>query len=526
MLPAFMKLALDALNAINLESIRPFVKESEWFYQPPGREHHKLLAYLSTLFTNRTIFDIGTHHGDSAHALAFNQTNRVYSFDITDRVPAHRRQCLNIDYQLTDLFNATTRAAWKDRLLASALIFIDIDPHEGSREFELVTWLYNNSYEGIIVLDDIWYFKEMRNNLWYRIEGKYKTDLTQVGHWSGTGLVSFHAQITTDFTPAATANWTLVTGYFDLTVMPDANPAIKARPSSLYLDEHAASVLSLDQNIVVFCEPKNQDKILAIRPKYLHERTRVVTMSFEDFPLTKHRDQIIKNRGGSSGCPSDPRNTASYYLFCVARFAMLKHVMRTNPFGSTHFAWCNICIERMGYKNLTHLHEALATNRDKFSTCYIDYVDKKTTQELSQNFHGPKCVGRCTMCSGFFTGNAKHMKAVADKVEQHFVKCLQAGFGHADEQLINLAYFDDPDLFDWYCGDYEDMVTNYAGVYSRPGHVLRNLIQSSMAAKDWKVCARACEIVWAAYNQKKCTLTTDEYILLGHATAACVAGGI
>jgi hypothetical protein len=29
----------------------------------------------------------------------------------------------------------------------------------------------------------------MRNNFWYKIEDQYKYDLTEYGHWSGTGIV-------------------------------------------------------------------------------------------------------------------------------------------------------------------------------------------------------------------------------------------------------------------------------------------------------------------------------------------------
>jgi hypothetical protein len=35
----------------------------------------------------------------------------------------------------------------------------------------------------------------------------------------------------------------------------------------------------------------------------------------------------------------------------------------------------------MGFKNLIRLEEALAVNRDKFSTCYIDYIPEKLMKE-------------------------------------------------------------------------------------------------------------------------------------------------
>lgn len=519
-----MKLSRAGLAAVDLEKLRPFVGDSEWFYAAPGVEHHQLLAYLSTMFDDRTIFDIGTHLGDSAHALSYNETNRVLSFDVEDRVPAHRRKRQSIGYYQFDLLDLPTRMTWKQALLDSALIFLDIDPHEGSREHELVSWLRHNDYRGVIVLDDIWHFKAMRDRLWYQLEDRHKLDVTHVGHWSGTGLVSFRDEISCEgaYRAADTSNWTLVTGYFDLTKQPDASPEIKARSAPYYLDEHGTSTLALEQNLVVFCEPESESKIWELRPERLHARTRVIAQSFNDFPLARCRDQIIVNRGGGA-CPSDSRNTASYYLLCMARYAMLKRVIAENAFASTHFAWVNICIERMGPTNLGHLQEALGQQRDKFSTCYIDYVDKKTTQHYADNF-GPHCQGRCSMCSGFFTGDAAHMKIVCDLIELKFMDCLRCGYGHADEQLINLVYFDAPDLFDWYLGDYQEMITNYTRVYRRPERPLRQLIARSYAGNDWGVCARACDILWRSHQEGACHLADDDLLALLKMRAVATAG--
>ena len=130
--------------------------------------------------------------------------------------------------------------------------------------------------------------------------------------------------------------WTLVTGYFDLTTMSDASDAIRNRPADHYL-ANATATLAVDRPLIVFCEPAYLDKLKAIRPSHLHEKTRFVVMSFEDFPLTKYRDQLLENR--KTNPSPDSRNTASYYLFCMSRYAMLKQAIRENPFGSTHFAW-------------------------------------------------------------------------------------------------------------------------------------------------------------------------------------------
>jgi hypothetical protein len=206
----------------------------------------------------------------------------------------------------------------------------------------------------------------------------------------------------------------------------------------------------------------------------------------------------------------------------MARNAMLKQTIKNNPFGSTHFAWINVCIERMGPQNLSHLQEALSQQRDKFSTCFIDYVDKKTTQNLADYF-GDRCQGRCAMCSGFYTGDAEYMYAVCDRMEKKFVECVEKGYGHADEQIINLVYFDAPELFDWYLGDYQEMITNYAHVYSRPERPLRQLIRNSYAAKDWNVCAGACDLLWESHQSGACRLGDEDLIELAKLRAIAKA---
>jgi hypothetical protein len=513
----------DGLHEVDLERLRPFIREDLCFYAPPGREHYRLLAHLSTTFSGRTIFDIGTHRGDSAIALSYNERNLVESFDVIDAVPTVRKMRRNVRYNHADLWAPNVREDWREVLLASPLIFIDIDPHEGTRELEFVSWLRENKYQGTIVLDDIWYFKGMRENLWSKIPSHYKSDLTEFGHWSGTGIVSFEKQSPT---PNSQGDWTVVTGYFDLTGRDDSNESIRGRPSDHYIEEHASGTLSLDRNMIVFCERKNTDRIFKMRPEWLRSKTHIIETELDAFPLSAHYEELKKTRIGSGHCARDPRNTASYYLFCMARFAMVKTAIAENPFGSELFAWTNICIERMGFRNLVKFDRALNTQRAKFSTAYIDYLPKNVFQSLETFFGKDGCrdangpCGRCSMCSGFFTGNSRYMNRVADLVEDVFLKCLRAGYGHADEQLITLVHHDAPELFDWYPADYAQMITNYAGLVENAEGSIRNLVRKSFEAADWKVCARACELIWHSYSEGRCQISDVDLSLLLAAKSA------
>ena len=496
---------LSSVQMRDLSSLRRDGTAINWeeFVGPAGKEHYKLLAWLAAQFDGRDIFDIGTHRGASALALSNGSpTNNIYSFDLEHKYPL--ADVANISYHTDNLMTEEGRAAggWVGRLLGSAFIFLDIDPHEGSQEREFLFWLRAAGYKGFIVCDDIWYFKGMRDNFWYHFPAAEKVDVTELGHWSGTGIVRFAPSASAEtlaLWPAAASaeptNWTVVTAYFDLTKMPDASISIKSRPAEHYLAA-AKATMSTEQNLVVFCEPESVEALRAMRPAWLADKTKFVAMSFEEFPLTQFRARIQQNRK-EKPYAFDDRNTASYYLLCMARYAMLKQVIVENPFQSTHFSWLNICIERMGWRNLPALDEIWRTQREKFSTCWIDYQPEPLVRNLPEYFKW----GRCGMCSGFFTGSAPYMKGFCDAIEEKFMVALEAGYGHADEQLFSMVYFDKPELFDNYVGDYQEMITNYVEPRDRPYQPVRNVARNALAHGNLVVAEWAYGSVWAAWKK-------------------------
>ena len=507
------KTILEANIQVDSEQLRNIPITIQEFHGIPGREHYKLLSYLATTFSNSTIIDIGTYIGSSCLALSVNPTNTVYSFDIVCKT-----QLLNIPnakFEIADLWDSATRETWSSTILASSLIFLDIDPHSGNGEYEFYQWLKQNNYQGLLFCDDIHYFKDMRDNFWHKIPSSEKIDVTAIGHWSGTGIISFvprpdlvwetYSGMHSVGVALPPSPWTVVTAYFDLSRMSDASAPIKERDRKHYLN-HARTTMCLDQNLAVFCEKDNVDDLKAMRPSWLLEKTKFYVVDFEELPMTKYRQKIIDDRIRRSYNP-DPRNTASYYLMCMSRYAIVKMAMEDNPFKSTHFAWLNICIERMGFNNIVHLDQVFSgTPRDKFSTAYIDYLSKEFIENLPVYFQW----GRCTMCSGFFTGRKDYFTQVCNLVEHQFLEYLKAGYGHADEQLFSPVYFKNPELFEHYFGDYQQMITNYRYTYENPGVTLQLVIPRSAAAKDWITCRNACNFLKTSHAKGTITLSDND----------------
>lgn len=478
-----LTLDLEAIRQFPL-SVEPSLDSKE-YPGTSGDQHYKLLAWLSMQWSDVEFVDIGTHHGASAIALSHNPRNKVLSFDIVNNVKCQKP---NTQLVRANLWTESERQIWRDRLLSAPLIFLDVDPHNGIMELDFYTWLVENNYRGILICDDIWCFPPMRQKFWAQISTP-KMDLTRVGHWSGTGIVDFASNINNPF--PTTTHWTLVTAYFDLTQEPDASSEIKARDSAYYL-QHARDTMNIDQNLVVYCDTSSLPYLESLRPAHLKSKTIFRIMSFSEFDIVqKCRSKIWENRK-THPYQFDPRNTASYYLFCMTRYVMVKQTIEDNPFQSTHFAWINLCIERMGWKNVSSLQETLELSRVKFSTCWIDYQPQKLVENFEDYFQG----GRCGMCSGFFTGESNYFRQFCDEILCVFNECLEKGYGHADEQLYSIVYFRHPELFEPYFGDYQEMITNYIEVRDNVSSPVRNVIRNSFANKDFIICQKACESIW------------------------------
>jgi hypothetical protein len=505
-----------SINTNNINSIqfddyykKIIHEEDSYFFDKPGKEHYRLLSYLSCLFNNSNIIDLGTHLGNSALALSYNKTNTIYTFDIVNEVRENIKNIDNIRFVTDDLFDDKNKEKYKELILSSPFIFLDVDPHNGKMEYNFIHYLQEINYQGFIVCDDIWYFKEMRDNFWYKINDPFRYDLTHVGHWSGTGAITFNENIS--FDKNDNSNWTLVTAYFNLTKCYDASEEIRKRDTNYYFT-HSVSTLHLPYNLVIYCDEESYPIIKEIRPKYLDTKTQYIIKNFEELAFKKngkllnenfsdYRKTIIQNRKNNP-YEFDNRNTASYYLFCMSRYAMLKEVIETNYFHSTHFSWINFCIERMGFQNLIKLDEALSIKRNKFSTCYIDYIPEKLINNTREYFS----YGRCSMCSGFFTGNKEYMYKVCDLIEDKFLYYLGKGYGHADEQLYSPVYFDNPQLFEHYYGDYQQMITNYTYIYECPEPPIYNFIQGSYNNNNYIKCNEACNFVLKSIFLNKCTI--------------------
>lgn len=161
---------------------------TRYFLLEAGVEHYKLLAFLSQQCPEgSTVIDIGTHVGYSALAMAYPDHVNVVSYDLYDHFSQKQMKNAydypNITFKIANCVNDV------ETLLKAPLIMLDVDPHDGIQEKEIIELLMKHNYKGVVVCDDILKNQEMKD-FWSWVPLK-KLDVTQYGHWSGTGIIVF-----------------------------------------------------------------------------------------------------------------------------------------------------------------------------------------------------------------------------------------------------------------------------------------------------------------------------------------------
>lgn len=193
-----MKIELEKIKEIDLSYVQNYFpskyenhKINEMNSGIEGGEHYKLLSYLSNLFENELILDLGTRDGLSALVLSENKKNRVITYDLLPKPKEmlnFEHLIPNCEFKQMNIFDEDTEI-----IKSSKLMFLDLDPHDGVQEEKFMELLKSIDYKGIVICDDIEWFSSMKS-WWDNINYK-KYNLTKFGHGSGTGLIDFSNEL-------------------------------------------------------------------------------------------------------------------------------------------------------------------------------------------------------------------------------------------------------------------------------------------------------------------------------------------
>ena len=170
-------MTLKELNRIDMSIYEKYLNDSQIgdFVNWAGYEHYRLLNHICK--GSKLVFDIGTNKGSSA--IAMSSAKKVVSYDIEDNLQSKKPR--NVTFKIGNCLI-------DDSLLKAEVILLDVN-HDGKFENAFYQ-LIRHDYKGILIVDDIHYNAEMEK-FWSSIT-EHKEDITEIGHYTGTGIVYFN----------------------------------------------------------------------------------------------------------------------------------------------------------------------------------------------------------------------------------------------------------------------------------------------------------------------------------------------
>jgi len=251
---------------------------------------------------------------------------------------------------------------------------------------------------------------------------------------------------------------TYVSGYFEL---PDTG-----RNFETYLERASKFSLKIPHPMIIFCEPHTFPRIKEERSKYGY-LTHYVVKKIDELEFFSYLPQIIENR--KTHPRADPRNTPEYQCITCSKYTMVRDAINKNIFGSQYYVWVDFGLVESEYSNILSLravsNNIISNKRENVRMCFINYTPLNETLNLENYYH---MYGRCGIAGTLFSGSSTKLLSFMEMCIKCFKDTVAKGYGHADEQIYLQVLFSFilegnkiNDLFDFYFGDYQYILSNY-----------------------------------------------------------------
>lgn len=258
---------------------------------------------------------------------------------------------------------------------------------------------------------------------------------------------------------------TLVTAFFDLAKREGTN----RRLSADYL-KHGQYILSLPHPIVIYIDPEFFWFVWEERKKHkLLEQTVIIPIRLEDVPLYQHKDRVHAARQANPTRNGSPiKDSANYIITMWSKFHFLTEVATKNPFTTTHFGWIDFGLTHVA--SMKYAESAFREIADPVKLLVLKWF---TNAELESEDYF--LWNRGHIACGYMTGNQSSILRLCHLLFQYAMIALNQGYGPTDEQIMPLMIRDHPDLFTFYYGDYDGILSNHHQQTISLPTLLRNL---------------------------------------------------
>ena len=295
---------------------------------------------------------------------------------------------------------------------------------------------------------------------------------------------------------------TVVTCLFDLKSRNDNTPNIRGMD---FYFEHGEWILSLNVNLVVWCDPKLAQRIIQRRKQCgFEKKTVVISIPFELLKyysilkdkLASDKNSLQPARSGDlsekietnkfpDGGGVDNKETKKikkvvavnddwrYIVMTWNKVYCMFQTLNIAPFKSTHYMWIDFGLFYVANprKNFTTLRKICNDFPSKFRSMFIHDVSPTEIANRSIYYSTP----RYKMAGGFYIAPYDIMVKFVNAFNIELNNMFKSGWYTLEENIFGVIYAENRSWFDPYYGDYENIIGSYFKCQSRVSTLFKNL---------------------------------------------------
>lgn len=222
--------------------------------------------------------------------------------------------------------------------------------------------------------------------------------------------------------------------------------------------ESSKILLEKDMNLVIFIEPDLKEHVMKYR-KYLMHKTLIITKTFEELRLWPRLIDFIQGDRRYHISNLDVKKfTPLYHLIINSKVDFVEEAITLDPFNTPRFAWIDFrAFDLSPVSDLffNKMPEIYTENKIRINMMAFTTKDEVKDREDFYKIMRGKIAGT------FWIGGKTELLHFIKKCQEELEWCLNNGWSVTEEMIFGLIFAKNPELFNPYCGDYTDSLSNF-----------------------------------------------------------------
>lgn len=184
-------------------------------------------------------------------------------------------------------------------------------------------------------------------------------------------------------------------------------------------------------------------------------KTHVYKKPFEETYYYKHLDKLRELQKKYTIINGHlEHETPMYIILNNNKFDFIESAIKLNPFESTHFIWMDFGINHVAL-NTEHIHSWICQIPDKVKQlCINPYIENIKDKQMFQTIYHHTA-------GGLFTGSASNLLKYAELFKKKTEQIYDEDWYQIDEAVMTIVQRENPELFTFFYGDYNGIISNY-----------------------------------------------------------------